>query len=37
VVGWYGADVSEVPVAETVKFDSYDHLGQNFLQESTEK
>jgi hypothetical protein len=26
VVGWYGADVSEVRVAATVVFDSYDRL-----------
>jgi hypothetical protein len=28
-VGWYGADVSEVLVAATVKFDSYDRLASN--------
>jgi hypothetical protein len=37
VVGWYGADVSGVPVAATVKFDSYDQLGQNLVEESTRK
>jgi hypothetical protein len=29
VVGWYGADVSRVMLAATVKIDSYDQLGKN--------
>jgi hypothetical protein len=37
VVGWYGADVSGVPVAATVKFDSYDQLGENLVRESAKK
>jgi hypothetical protein len=37
VVGWYGADVSGVRLAATVKFDSYDQLGQNREQKSIKK
>jgi hypothetical protein len=36
-LGWYGADVRGEPVAATVKFDSYDQLGQNLDRESTRK
>jgi hypothetical protein len=34
VVGWYGADVSGVRVAATVKFDSYDQLGKHLGEKS---
>jgi hypothetical protein len=37
VVGWYGADVSGVRVAATVKFDSHDQLAQNGGQKSIKK
>jgi hypothetical protein len=37
VVGWYGADVSGVRLAATVKFDNYDQLGQNREQKSIKK
>jgi hypothetical protein len=37
VVGWYGADVSGVRVAATVKFDSYGRLEQNPGRKSTKK
>jgi hypothetical protein len=36
-VGWYGADVSEELVAATVKFDSYDRLGQKSRKKTTKK
>jgi hypothetical protein len=37
VVGWYGADVSGGRVAATVKFDSYDQLGENLGEKSIRK
>jgi len=37
MVGWYGADVSGVRLAATVKFDSYNQLAQNGGQKSIKK
>jgi hypothetical protein len=37
MLGWYGADVSEVLVEATVKFDSYDRLERNPGRKSAKK